>query len=49
MILGKLSAFLAGTVTGWLLFLRYRVLWEIGLKSERKFGFGWDKLLGNDG
>ncbi|WP_337022392.1 hypothetical protein [Pantoea sp. USMM078] len=38
MILGKLSAFLGGTVTGWLLFLPYRVLGEIIIADEIKFG-----------
>jgi hypothetical protein len=38
MILGKLSAIWCGTVTGWLLFLRYRVLAEIIILDEIKFG-----------
>jgi hypothetical protein len=38
MILGKLSAFPHGTVTGWLLFWGYRVLGEIILPDELKFG-----------
>jgi len=38
MILGKLSALQHGTVTGWLLFWGYRVLGEIIIADEIKFG-----------
>ena len=40
MILGKLSAFLCGTVTGWLLFWGYRVLGEIVMAGVQEFGLG---------
>jgi len=40
MILGKLSAILCGTVTGWLLFWGCRVLGEIVMTGVREFGLG---------
>jgi len=44
MILGKLSAILCGTVTGWLLFLPYRVLGEIVMAGVTEFGLGQKEI-----
>jgi hypothetical protein len=41
MILGKLSAILCGTVTGWLLFWGYRGMGKITLLDGEEFDLVW--------